>query len=150
MKTYRQAALLDLIDREPIRSQDMLRRRLKARGLEVTQATISRDIKELGLVKGAADGAYHRAGREPAQPAHVELALRRAILEYLRSVGRVQWMVVLKTDPGQAQPLALAIDRAAMSEVAGTLAGDDTILVVAQSERAARTLVRRFEEWARA
>jgi transcriptional regulator of arginine metabolism len=150
MKAYRQSIILDLVDREVITSQEQLRRRLHARGVDVTQATLSRDIKELGLVKRAADGAYRRPGPEaPRRPA-AETELKHAVGEYLRKVARVQQLLVLKTDPGQASPLAVAIDRALLPEVVGTIAGDDTILVVAPDGRRARALARRLEGWARA
>lgn len=150
MKAYRQSIILDLVDREAITSQEQLRRRLHARGVDVTQATLSRDIKELGLVKRAADGAYRRPGPEVPPRSVADAQLRHAVAEYLRKVSRVQQLLVLKTDPGQANPLAIAIDRALLPEVVGTIAGDDTILVVAPDGRRARALARRLEEWARA
>lgn len=146
MKRLRQSAILELVTREPIASQEALRRRLRARGFDATQATISRDIKELGLVKRASDGAYQAPGAEAPAPA--PLAARRAVAEYLRRIDRVEQLVVLKTDPGEAQPLALAIDHAALPEVVGTIAGDDTILVITRDARRAQALIRRFETWA--
>jgi transcriptional regulator of arginine metabolism len=146
MKRFRQSTILELIDREEIASQDMLRRRLRARSIDATQATISRDIKELGLVNRSSDGAYQRVVEAAVPPSDV---LRRAIVAYLRRVDRVQQFLVLKTDAGQAQPLALAIDRASLSEVVGTIGGDDTILVIARDGRRARTLERRLAGWAR-
>lgn len=143
MKSQRQAAILDLVGREAVHSQEQLRRRLRARGFDVTQATLSRDIRDLGLVKRAADGAYQSAQSEAgAAPAGAGAALQRAVAEYASRVDRVRQLVVLRTGPGQAQPLALAIDRARLPEVVGTLAGDDTILVISRDERGARALVR--------
>jgi transcriptional regulator of arginine metabolism len=149
MKAYRQAAILEIIEREPVTSQEQLRKRLKARGVEATQATLSRDIKELRLVKAAADGSYHRAADATgaADPQERDAAVRRAIETFLRRAEAVQHLIVLRTDPGQAQILGLAIDRAGLDEVAGTLAGDDTVLVVARDPRQARSLCRRFEKW---
>jgi len=149
MKTYRQSAILDLVSRHVVRSQDTLKRQLAARGITATQATISRDVKELGLVKRAADGAYQRAQGETGSPDVTGDRVRRAVVEYLRRADRVQQLLVLKTDPGQAQPLAFALDQAAWPGVVGTLAGDDTILVVMRTERGARTLERRLEHWAK-
>ena len=149
MKTYRQSAILDLVSRQVVRSQDTLRRQLVARGITATQATISRDIKELGLVKRAADGAYQRAQGETRSPGVTGDHVRRAVVEYLCRADRVQQLLVLKTDPGQAQPLAFALDQAAWPEVVGTVAGDDTILVVMRTERGAKTLERRLERWAK-
>jgi len=88
MKTRRQAVLLELIDREPLHSQEVLRRRLQQRGFEATQATISRDIRALGLVKRAGDGAYQRPGAETSNPETALAALERATTEFLRNVGR--------------------------------------------------------------
>jgi len=147
MKTRRQAALLELVDREALHSQEMLRRRLQQRGFEATQATISRDIKDLGLVKRAGDGAYQRPGVEAPNPETSLLALERATAEFLRRVDRVQQLVVIRTGVGQAQPLALALDRAQLPETVGTIAGDDTILVIARGGRGAAALVKRLKEY---
>src|SRR6185436_18676540 len=147
MKARRQAAILDLIDREPLHSQELLRRRLHQRGFEATQATISRDIYDLGLVKRARDGAYQRQGADPSSPETALAALERAAAEFLRRVERVQQLVVISTGIGQAQPLAIALDRAQLSEVVGTIAGDDTILVIARGGRGAAALVKRLKDY---
>src|SRR3974390_580695 len=110
MKARRQAQILDLVDREPLHSQEQLRRRLHQHGFDATQATISRDISELGLVKRDGDGAYQRPGVETANPETALAVVERAVGEYLRRTERVQQLVVIRTDIGQAQPLALAID----------------------------------------
>ena len=145
MKARRQAAILELVDREPLHSQEQLRRRLHQRGFEATQATISRDIKELGLVKRAGDGAYQRPGAEAPNPETALTALERAAAEFLRRVDRVQQLVVVRTGAGQAQALAMAIDRAQLPEAVGTIAGDDTILVIARG-RARRGRARQAAE----
>ncbi len=138
MKSRRQGAILDIVDREPLKSQEQLRRRLAREGFEATQATISRDIKELGLVKRAGDGAYHRLGVPTANPEITMNALAHAAAEFVRRVDRVQQMLVIRTGAGQAQALALAIDSARLPETVGTIAGDDTILVIAKDAAAAR------------
>ena len=148
MKTRRQAIILELIDREGLHSQELLRRRLRQRGFEATQATISRDIKDLGLVKRAGDGAYQRAGADTTNPETALSALGRAAAEFVRNIERVQQLVVIRTGVGQAQPLALAIDRAQLSETVGTIGGDDTILVIARDARRAAALARRLERYA--
>jgi transcriptional regulator of arginine metabolism len=148
MKARRQAAILELVDRDALRSQEQLRRRLQRRGFDATQATISRDIKELGLVKRAWDGAYQRLGAAEANPATALAALERAAGEFLQRVDQVQHLVVIRTGVGQAQPLASAIDRAQLSEAIGTIGGDDTILVVARDVRRAAALTRRLERLA--
>src|SRR6185295_13992168 len=106
MKARRQDLILELIDREALHSQEQLRRRLRKAGFDATQATISRDIRDLGLVKRAGDGAYQRPGEETASPATVLSALERTASEFLRRVVRVAQLVVVRTGVGQAQPLA--------------------------------------------
>jgi transcriptional regulator of arginine metabolism len=147
MKSRRQAVILELVDREPLHSQELLRRRLKQRGFETTQATISRDIKELGLVKRAGDGAYQRPGLETANPETVLTALERAAAEFVRAIDRVQQLVIVRTGPGQAQTLAFALDRARLPDVVGTIGGDDTILVIARGARGAAALVRQLKDF---
>src|SRR4249920_2684632 len=97
MKVRRQNAILELIDREPLHSQEQLRRRLLKAGFEATQATISRDIKQLGLVKRAGDGAYQPPGADVVNPETALSALERAATEFLRRIDRVQQLVVVRT-----------------------------------------------------
>ena len=148
MKARRQAIILELVDREALHSQEQLRRRLRQKGFDATQATISRDFKELALVKRAADGAYQRAGAEATNPETALTALEHATAEYLRRIERVQQLVVIRTGAGQAQPLALALDRAQLPEAVGTIGGDDTILVIARGGRDAASLVKRLKVFA--
>jgi transcriptional regulator of arginine metabolism len=148
MKARRQAVILELIDRDPLHSQEQLRRRLRKAGFDATQATISRDIADLGLVKRAGDGAYQRPGVDTTNPEVAQTALERAAAEFLRRVERVQQLVVLRTGAGQAQPLAIAIDRNQLPEAVGTIAGDDTILIIARDARQAAALARRLEAYA--
>jgi transcriptional regulator of arginine metabolism len=146
MKPYRQSLILELVEQEAITSQEQLREQLRARGVEATQATLSRDIRDLGLIKRAADGAYRRpSAAEAATISESQLLLRRAVQEYLRSEEAVQQLLVLRTDAGQAQPLAIAIDRARMAEIAGTIAGDDTILVICRSPNDAAAIQERLQ-----
>ena len=145
MKTRRQSAILEVIQRERVRSQEQLRRRIRAIGFDVTQATLSRDIRELGLVKGGPEGAYQAPARGAPNGHSAISVLQRALAEYLTRVDRVQQLVLLRTGPGQAQLLGVAIDQARLPEVVGTLAGDDTILVIAPDARQARTLVKQLE-----
>jgi transcriptional regulator of arginine metabolism len=134
----------ELVERESITSQELLRARLRERGIDATQATLSRDIRELGLVKRPADGAYRSVGTVASGSARSQSGLARTTAEYLRSQEVVGHMIVLKTDPGQAQTLAIAIDRAHPPEVVGTIGGDDTILVICRSAEDARTVADRF------
>jgi len=144
MKARRQTVLLELVDREPLHSQEQLRRRLHQRGFDATQATISRDIADLGLVKRAGDGAYQRTGVDAPSPETALAALERAAAEYLRRVERVQQLVVIRTGRAQAQALAEALDGARLPEAVGTIAGDDTILIVARDARRAKALARKL------
>ena len=151
MKSFRQAQVLDLIDRESITSQEQLRERLRAVGIDVTQATLSRDIRDLGLVKAAADGAYKRplAG-DPPRPPDADAVLRRAVAGFLRRFDVVQpgaQLVVLRTESAQAQPLAEAIDRARLSDVVGTISGDNTILVICRGDNEAQSFTKQLESW---
>lgn len=144
MKAQRQSAIRQIVEHDAVRSQDQLRRHLMARGFVVTQATLSRDIKELGLVKRAADGAYQAAGPDaPTEPAALP-ALSRALSQYLLGLDVSQQLIVLRTAPGHAALLALAIDRARLGPVIGTIAGDDTILVICRDARGARTTAQDF------
>ena len=144
MKVRRKAAILELVEREAITSQEQLRARLREVGIEATQATLSRDIRELSLVKRAADGAYGRPGADQRSAGDAEAGLSRAVAEFLRTAETVEQLLILRTDPGQAQPLAYAIDRARVPEIAGTIGGDDTILVICRSAAAAAAIAERF------
>jgi transcriptional regulator of arginine metabolism len=146
VKARRQSVILDVIQRAPVRSQEQLRRSLRAAGFDVTQATLSRDVRELGLVKGGADGAYQPPGRATAPNGKTtEAMLQRAVAEYLLRVNRVQQLVLLHTGLGRAQALCVSIDDAHLPEVVGTVAGEDTVLIVAADARRAKALVKRFE-----
>jgi len=148
MKSFRQAQVLDLIDKESISSQEQLRERLRTLGIEVTQATLSRDIRDLGLMKAAADGAYKRplAG-DPPRPPDADAVLRRAVAGFLRRFDVVQQLVVLRTENAQAQPLAEAIDRSRLSDVVGTISGDNTVLVICRGDKEAQSFMKQLELW---
>ena len=148
MKTRRQQVILDVIARQPVRSQEQLRTSLRAAGFDVTQATLSRDIRELALVKGGPDGAYRAPGQEIAPNGKVATtALQRAIAEYLVRVDRVQQLVLLRTGLGRAQALCVALDDARLPEIVGTVAGEDTVLAIAPDARRAKALVKRLESF---
>ena len=148
MKTQRHAAILRIVGRETVASQEQLRELLQAEGFDVTQATLSRDIRELGLAKVPdSDGASHYAppneGGSGMRP-HLEQLLPSMLV----SAEGVGPLLVLKTATGAAQPLALALDGAGWTEILGTIAGDDAILVIARSERARRAIQVRVKELA--
>jgi transcriptional regulator of arginine metabolism len=130
VKQRRQRTMLDLIGASPIGSQEELAELLRARGYEVTQATVSRDIAELGLVK--VDGVYHRPPTDELKAVDPnELRIRESVL---RADPAGDALVVLRTPPGEANRVAVAIDRLAWPSIVGTLAGDDTIFI-ATSDR---------------
>src|SRR3954462_10446627 len=147
MKARRQAIILEVVDREGLHSQEELRKRLRQRGFDGTQATISRDIVALGLVKRAGDGSYQRPGLDATSPELARTALERAASTFLRRIERVQQLIVLRTGRGQAQALAEALDRAQLHEAVGTIAGDDTVLIIGRDSRRAAALVKRLEAY---
>lgn len=149
MKRRRQAAILDLVDRVALSSQEDLRRRLRDLGFIVTQATLSRDLRDLGLVKASADGSYHRPGAESTPPEVAVARLQHAVAEFLVGVDRAQQLVVLRTGMAQAQPLASAVDAARIDGVVGTIGGEDTVLVICRDAAAAASVALRFEKLAR-
>ncbi len=149
----RREAIRQLIGESPVRSQKELARLLRARGLAATQPTLSRDIRELGLVKGADGYAAPAESPESAPPKEAaSLSLRRnqtverLVFDFVLSADAAGTLVVLRTPPADAQPVALAIDAASMDEIAGTLAGDDTIFLATRSAAAARALAARFRQ----
>jgi transcriptional regulator of arginine metabolism len=152
-KAARHARIVSVLADHPVRSHAELAGWLAAEGVHVTQATLSRDLDELGAVKLRTpdgglpayvipeDGTPWPARRaDDAPPAR----LARLVGELLTSAEASANLVVLRTPPGAAQFLASAIDRAGLPEVLGTIAGDDTILVVARQPSGGRTLARRF------
>ena len=142
-KSYRQSRILRIIRTRNVHTQDELAGQLKACGIPAAQVTLSRDIRDLGLVK-TQDG-YRQIVPEQAGP-----SLATVAAEFLQDIRVAQNLVVLRTAPGHANSLAIALDRAAWSEVVGTIAGDDTILVISPNEASAeelrKKLLRMMEE----
>jgi transcriptional regulator of arginine metabolism len=144
IKTERQKALLDVIGTRAVATQAELKELLKAKGFPADQATLSRDIKELGLVKVLEDGVHYRYApvESVAPPAQHRPA---AVLAQL--VRKIDWsgqLLVLKTAPGEANPVGLALDHLKWPEVVGTVAGDDTLLVVVKEGVPARRLAKKI------
>ncbi len=146
-KRFRQGQILKLLTGQPVASQDELRRRLGHLGVRVTQATLSRDLRELRLVK-TSEGYRPLAAAATEETAPLP-TLARALKDFLVDMRPAQNMLVLKTPPSGAQPLAAAVDTERWKEVAGTLAGDDTVLVICSSRTACGTVQRRLEEMLR-
>ena len=150
MKTQRHAAILKIVRSDKVASQEQLRERLKAEGYNVTQATLSRDIRELGLAKVAAPdgGSHYSVGAEGSTSGGVRQHLEQLLPSMLVSAEGVGPLLVLKTTTGAAQALGLALDGAGWSEIIGTIAGDDAILVITRSERGRRAVQVRLRELA--
>jgi transcriptional regulator of arginine metabolism len=143
MKSQRHAAILALVRRHRIESQERLRAHLLAEGFDVTQATLSRDIRELGLAKVAdPEGGAHYVPAPAADGVHPPLGPLVATL--LLSAEGVGPLLVVRTPAGSANALGIALDRAAWPDVVGTIAGDDTLLVVARSAGARRRVADRL------
>jgi len=149
-RVARQARIVELVSRMAIRSQTELAKLLGAEGVDVTQATLSRDLDELGAVKlrGADGGAPIYLIPEDGSPVRGVQGgtsrLARLLGELLVSADGSANLTVLRTPPGAAQFLASAIDRAALHEVVGTIAGDDTVMVIAREPISGLELADRF------
>jgi transcriptional regulator of arginine metabolism len=141
-KASRQKTILELVHRGPIESQEELQGFLAKRGFDVGQATLSRDIRELGLVK-TYDGYIPPNGGSVTEP--VLPSVSRLVREFVIEVRLAQNLLVLKTSVGSAQPVAAAVDAENWPEVVGTLGGDDTILVISQDNKTAQQLARRIQ-----
>jgi transcriptional regulator of arginine metabolism len=144
-KLARHSAIRDLVDSQVVASQEELRRRLYRRGHRVTQATLSRDIHELRLVK-TPDGYKFPQGEVP--DAFLP-SIERLIREFVYEVRAAQNLVVVKTSAGSAQPVSAAIDAEEWGEVIGTIGGDDTILVIAPDTERAQRLTHRIRGYFR-
>jgi len=136
----RRALVVQLISEGHGSSQQTLVDGLAAQGVEITQATLSRDLRELGAVKGAVGYVVPAASASP---------LADALGRWLVSARAAQNLVVLRTPPGGASPLAVALDASGRADMLGTIAGDDTILIICSTNRAARDLVADFDQIAR-
>ncbi|HWX55067.1 MAG TPA: arginine repressor [Verrucomicrobiae bacterium] len=140
-KLARQQLIVELAHTGPLPNQQELCKVLARRGFPVTQATLSRDLNELELVK-TSEGYILRNGDATADPTP---AVSRVVREFVREVKRAQNLLVIKTIPGSAQPVGVAIDAEAWEKVVGTIAGDDTILLIAANNKSARQLQSQLE-----
>src|SRR6516225_5452322 len=118
-KTDRQNALLDVIAKHAVATQSELKDRLKERGIEADQATLSRDIRELGLVKASEDGTHYRYAPVEAVAPPVHLKASAILARLVRKIDSSGNLLVVKTDPGEASPVGLALDRMGWREVVG-------------------------------
>ncbi|HVM74369.1 MAG TPA: hypothetical protein VMT75_01930 [Candidatus Saccharimonadales bacterium] len=141
-KTFRHGQILRLVSAERIGNQEDLRRRLAQQRMRVTQATLSRDLQELQLVKTKTG---YRPATGLAEDAPAVPPLTRALGEFLLDVRPAENLLVLKTPPSGAQPLAAAVDGAKFPEIVGTIAGDDTVLIITPNKKSRESLQRKIE-----
>jgi transcriptional regulator of arginine metabolism len=156
-KAARHARIVELLTRHKVRSQPELAKLLAEQGVEVTQATLSRDLDELGALKLRADDGtlvyalpgegggripLYRAGSGNGSPENPDARLRRIAEEFLVSAEASANLVILRTPPGAAQFLASAVDHAGWETILGTVAGDDTILVISRDPAGGGALAR--------
>lgn len=142
-RARRQQIIIEVLQRQPVDSQEELRQTLAARGIEVTQATLSRDLRELGAMKTPRGYQLpHTRGHSSAEAARAGGPLGRALASFVTAVEPACNVIVLKTGPGHAQIVALEIDRANLAGVVGCLAGDDTVFAAMSSAHRAKELSR--------
>jgi transcriptional regulator of arginine metabolism len=143
-KYDRHNAIRELVATAGVTSQDELRRKLVRRGFDVTQATLSRDIHEMRLYKGP--NGYALPNGNGAEHQDELPSIREVLSSFGLKVKQAQNQLVLVTAAGSAQPVALGIDHEDWDEVVGTIAGDDTVLIICPDQRRATTLRERLEE----
>ena len=134
-KSYRQGQILKLIRSRPVRTQDELARALRTVGIRATQVTLSRDLRDLGLVKTTDGYAQPTEAAASSRP-----DLGTVLREFLLDVRVAQNILVLITPPAHASSVAEALDQAAWNEVTGTIAGDNTVLIIAPTAKKAAGL----------
>src|SRR5215212_9883818 len=148
MKQLRQRAIRDLVSTRPVRTQQELATALRERGFRTTQATMSRDVAEIGLVKAARDGtqAYALPKRLLESETSGEDRLRALLRDLPIELREAGLLLVIRTLPGSAHAIAAALDRARWPEVAGSIAGDDTVFVALTDRPALRRVKARLQE----
>lgn len=145
MKARRTFAIVDIITNQRISTQEELCEALKSSGYDVTQATVSRDIKELHLIKIPDDQGYHYALPDNSPIKNSRERMRRLFQDSVVDIDCSENIVVIKTLPGAAQSIASLIDFAGLENILGTVAGDDTIFVVVKPKKAVNSIISYFE-----
>ena len=146
-KAYRQRLIEEVVENEFISTQAEIAEHLAKRGIRVTQATISRDVNELRLVRIPAGEGQHRYRSTPlAAQEDVMGELKQRFRLFVRYLDRGENVIVIDTDEGHASGISYVIDKLEREEIVGTVAGQNTILVVARSSKQAAALLREFEE----
>ena len=147
MKMNRHAKIKEIIDKNKVETQEELAAALRNEGIEVTQATVSRDIKELMLVKVPdANGNYHYAYPKEHNMLLTPSRLERTFQDSIISIRVSQCLVVIRTLPGTAQAVAYAVDYMKWPEVLGTIAGDDTVFVALENQEDVAVFMARFKD----
>lgn len=148
MKDRRQRAILTLVSTRPVRSQEELAELLERQGFETTQATISRDIKDLGLVKlPIKNGSDHQFKYIlPVTEVSFASRLHRVVTELVTSIASSVNLIVFRTPPGSAMLVATAVDEAQWPEIIGTVAGDDTLMLIVRDPKETPIVVQRFQD----
>lgn len=147
MKNNRQRAILEIVASQPVKTQEQLMEELRRRGFRVTQATVSRDVKELGLVKIPEGRGTYRYGLAADNPlGDAQVRLRRLFSDSVIGVEHNESLIVIRTLPGSAHAVASCIDYVSWPDIIGTVAGDDTILVIVKSCGVTRNVFHRFQE----
>ncbi len=144
MKPERHSVIREIVASTPVASQHQLRRKLVRRGFDVTQATLSRDIRELRLYKGP--GGYALPNGIDSDAEDGEPTVQEVLRGFALKVKRAQNQLVVITTQGGAQPVAVALDREGWPEAVGTIAGDDTVLIICPDNKNAAKLYARIEE----
>lgn len=145
MKARRQMKVQEIITKEIIRTQEELADKLHLAGFNVTQATVSRDIKEMGLIKIPSSGdEYRYAIPGEVHPVNLQERLKRVLRETVVSINDTESLIVIRTIPGNAHALAAVMDNSNWEEIIGTVAGDDTILLVVKPKEAVSKVLKRI------
>lgn len=146
MKSSRQTAILSLVEQQDIKTQEELAKKLRERGISVTQATVSRDIKELRLLKVMSEGGGYKYATADRAEHGISERFVRMFVDSVISINYSGNIVVIRTLAGSANVAGEAIDNMRWSEILGTLSGDNTIFVVTRTPEDAPNVVERFRE----
>lgn len=146
MKAARQAAILEIIERQPVETQEELAEHLKERGIKATQATVSRDIKELRLIKVLSDKGGYRYAVSSKPDTDMSTRLNRIFAETVLSMTDAYNLIVVKTLSGSAHAASEAVDNLNWPEIAGSLAGDNTFVLIVRTVEEVPTILGRLRE----
>lgn len=145
MKNKRHLLIREIIKQEPIETQEELAEKLRDKGYKVTQATISRDIKELRLIKTLTKGGKY-CYAEPQKPTLISDRLLRMLRESIVSITSAENLIVIKTLSGAASAAGEAVDNLDFEDIVGTIAGDNTILVIVSSKEKVSSIIKKFHD----